>query len=455
VSWSKLALGRVVLFSLLALDALMQLRHAPRYGAGGFNVGQLPLLDSLGPSRVAYTIAELVNAYLFATIACGVASRFALPLAAAIYSWLYFGSQLDSYQHHYLVALVLWLACFVPWQRPEGATAATPVRAWALRLILFQLAIMYLWAAISKMTPAWWDGSTLARQVTGPLRSVIDSTVGIRTASRLVIPTELALACTVWLRPAWRFAAPLGIAFHLGIVATGLEIGLFAWLMIGVYVFVVPDAIWIAIGRVVESLQLGAAVRAVFARPGWVVFAIAVALSIACAAACRFPYALALALVLAVALAVRAVLAIRRGTPAIATLAAAHLVALAAWLAVDRASTLAGDYYRFWGASERRFGDADAALTAYSHLVAITPDDPGAHYQLGRLLLAHDRGDEGLAELAASEQLDPAHARAFVAEATWLADHGRRDDALAKARVAARVEPGDAEARALVEALRK
>src|SRR5947209_13493054 len=72
VPWAKLAAGRVVLFGLLAIDALLQIRHAPRYGAGGFNVGQLPIFDAHGPSRGSYEVCELINAYLFVLVACGV-----------------------------------------------------------------------------------------------------------------------------------------------------------------------------------------------------------------------------------------------------------------------------------------------------------------------------------------------------------------------------------------------
>src|SRR5665811_720882 len=82
----------------------------------------------------------------FVLIAFGVATRWLVPLATVIYSWLYFGSQLDSYQHHYLIAMLLVIACFVPWQPARG-----PVRAWALRLMLVELAIVYLWAEISKI----------------------------------------------------------------------------------------------------------------------------------------------------------------------------------------------------------------------------------------------------------------------------------------------------------------
>src|SRR5436190_20666959 len=63
--WAKLVAARVVLFGLLAVDAFLQLRHAPRYGAGDFNVAHLPFLDALGPGRVGYEIGQLLETYLF------------------------------------------------------------------------------------------------------------------------------------------------------------------------------------------------------------------------------------------------------------------------------------------------------------------------------------------------------------------------------------------------------
>ncbi|MGE5181096.1 MAG: HTTM domain-containing protein [Acidobacteriota bacterium] len=460
MSWAKLALGRVLLFGMFAIDALMQIRHAPRYGAGGFNVAQLPLLDGLGPTRGSYGVCELLNAYLFVLAACGVATRLVVPAAAAIYAWLYFGSQLDSYQHHYLVSLLLLLACFVPWQRPAGATARTPVRAWALRLVLLQLAIMYLWAAISKMSPAWLDGRTLAGQIGGPMRGLVDSTIGVRATARLVLLVELALAATVWIRPAWWVAAPLGLGFHLSIVFSKLEIGLFAWLMIALYAFVVPDAIWIAIAElppVQTALRVVGIVTGYF-REGarWLVWGLALAVGIALAAASRFDHALAVGLVLAaVPIAALVVRRVRPGAARahIAWLSAAHLLAFTTWTIVDRTTTVAPDYYRFWGGSSRRLHDTAAAEHAYRRLVEVAPDESTGHYQLGRLLLARGADEEGLAELRAAQRLEPTHARSFVAEARWLAEHGRRDEAIAKAREALAAEPGNADARGLLEAL--
>ena len=446
VSWAKLQLARVVLFGLLAVDALMQIRHAPRYGAGGFNVGQLSIFNSLGPTRGSYELAELVNAYLFVLAACGIATRFVVPAAAAIYAWLYFGSQLDSYQHHYLMSLVLALASFVPWQRPPDATPTTRVRTWALRLILIQLGIMYLWAAISKMSASWVDGRTLAGQIGGVMRHVVDGTVGIKVTAVSVIFVELTLAATVWIPRAWPLAAPLGIAFHAGILLSTLEIGLFAWLMLGIYVLVVPDRIWVWIAehvRVPRPRLPAGPLR-------WIVVVVALAGTIVLAAIARFDHALVVACVLATAT-IAAAIARPARMPAAAI---AMLLALVTWTGVDRLSIVATDYYKFWGGTSRRLGEREDAERAYRGLIAIDPAQANAQYQLGRLLLDKTGSEqEGLDHLHVAQELEPNRARPFTAEARWLAMHGRRSEALAKARQALSVEPADPEARALFTAL--
>lgn len=456
VSWAKLALARVVLFGLLALDALLQIRHAPRYGAGGFNVAQLPGLGALGPTRSSYGIGQLLDAYLLVLAACGVATRVVLPAAAAIYAWLYFGSQLDSYQHHYLIALVLALASFVPWQRPHHARAATRVRSWALRLILVQLAVLYLWATVSKMTPAWLDGRALDQQVGGTLRALVDHTIGLALTSKLVLVTELALAATVWLRPAWWVAAPVGILFHLGIVFTGLEIGLFAWLMIAMYILVVPDVIWIWLGELPWPGLTRAHHRVdpadASARPrggGWL--GVALVVGVLLAVACRIESAHVVGVLLAlvpIAIALRS-----KRDHSRAWLGVAHVLALGLWVLVDRGSTVTSDYARLWGGASKRLGDLVTAEAAYRRLAELEPDDPGAHLRLGRILLERDQGDAGLAELHVAEEMEPGAARAWLEEARWLMRHGQLAEATAKAKEGTYAEPSNAEARQLLDTL--
>ncbi|HEY4240041.1 MAG TPA: HTTM domain-containing protein [Kofleriaceae bacterium] len=441
VPWLKLATTRVVLFGLLALDAFLQIRHAPRYGAGGFNVAQLSFLDRLGPTRVSYELCQLAVGYLCVFVVCNVGTRVLVPIVAALYAWLYFGSQLDSYQHHYLMCVLLFIACFVPWDAPRGE----PVRSWAVRLILFQLAILYLWAAISKLSPAWLDGRTLGGQLSGSLRSLIDSTVGISLASKLVVLTELGLAATIWSKRTAAIAAPIGLLFHLGIVASGLEIGLFAWLMIAIYALVIPDRLW--------ELVPVPPLRTIIPRRGTIIPLVVggalVAAGVGLAGLVRVPYALATAAVLAV---VPVALALRDRPGALA-IGVASLAAVALWFVADRATTVAPDYYRFWGGSARRLGDLPTSEAAYRALLAIAPDDAAAHVSLGRTLLAEGRAADGLAELHEAQHQDAAHARAWIEEARWLAQQGRMPEALAAAKEGTYAEPTNRDARALVDQL--
>ena len=449
ITWAKLVVARVVFFALLALDALLNYSHAPRYGAGDFNVAQLAIFDPIAPGRAGFAVGQLICAWAFVLVACGVATRWVLPVATAIYGWLYFGSQLDSYQHHYLVWLILLLSCFVPWERPVDVVPATRIRSWAMRLILVQLGILYFWAAISKCNSAWFDGSTLGQQIHTSLRGFISSTVGFKVASSLVVLTELTLAVTIWNKRTWWIAAPLGLALHIGILWTGFEIGLFAWLMIGLYVLVIPDAVWVFIAGRFETVR---AVRRVVVgwftgALGWVALVTCVAVSVVLIFVARFDYARPVGFALIAAL---VALAVR--TRPVARLALAHLLAFVLWTVVDRSTNTAADYYRFWGGSSRRLGDPNAAEQAYRRMTEVAPNEGSGHYQLGRLLIT--RGDEsGLAELRLAQQLEPLKARAYVAEARWLATHGRRDEAIAKAREGTIVEPNDTEARALLDSL--
>jgi hypothetical protein len=363
-----------------------------------------------------------------------------------IYNWLYFGSQLDSYQHHYLVAMLLIVACFVPWERKVALDQ--PVVSWALRLILIELAIVYLWAAISKIDPLWLNGTALAGQVQGSLRGLIDATIGMHAVAILVPITELALVL-VWMRPAWPYLAPLGILFHLGIVWTGLEIGLFAWLMIALYAFVVPDRVYLAaVKRLAPVRTRAGELAAALDQRRWIVLAVAVIGGLVCAIACHLPGSLGVAIVATIGVAAAALFGAKR----IVALALAHLLALGLWLAIDRTTPIARDYYKFWGGTARRLNDPAAAETAYRHLTELAPDDASAHFYLGKLLLAHD-DTAGLDELHASQRLDRAHARAYMAEAQWLVAHDRLADAVQAAQAGAAAEPNNAEARNLVTTL--
>jgi tetratricopeptide (TPR) repeat protein len=182
----------------------------------------------------------------------------------------------------------------------------------------------------------------------------------------------------------------------------------------------------------------------------WVVAAIAAAVL---AMLSNFDHGPGVGLWLVLALVVGTVFAVFRRRTHVAWLAVGHLLAFVLWTAVDRTTSTAADYYRFWGGSSRRLGDVKTAERAYRRMTEVAPRDGNGFYQLGKLLLAREAGDEGLAALHTAQDLEPLRARSYVAEARWLAAHGRRDEALAKAREGAIVEPTDAEAKALLGSL--
>ena len=244
---------RFAFFALLAVDAFLQLAHAPRYGAGGFNVQHLPGAPLPEPGRASITFAHAAMCLLFALVAQGILTRVTLPLVTLLYGWAYFSSQLDAFQHHYLVWLLLVVLCFVPHApEPRLPTAAptTPrhMRSWAIRLVLVQVGIVYLWAAISKMTPLWLDGTAIDIQISdGAAVRGLTASLGFATVAKLVLVAELVLAIAVWWRPAWPVALAAGIGLHAGVELIGLDIGLFSYLMFAVYLLVIPDRAYLAL----------------------------------------------------------------------------------------------------------------------------------------------------------------------------------------------------------------
>jgi len=286
---------------------------------------------------------------------------------------------------------------------------------------------------------------------------MIDTTVGIPFASKLVILVELSLAALVWQPRFAAFAATLGLAFHAGILFSGLEIGLFAWLMIALYLFVIPNSVYDALARALAT-PIGAwrVIAAWFdGGLGWFVWLLGIALALVFAMLTRFEYAGRIGTLLLVATIAGTAVSVVR-TPAARRMTAiglAHLAAFTLMLATDRASTVAADYYRFWGGTSRRLGDLAASERAYRELIAVSPDDATGHVQLARLLLTQGKTDEAMAELQRAEYVDPTDPRAFVVEARWLATHGKLDDALIKAKDATYADPNDKAARDLLDKL--
>lgn len=207
-----LALKLTLLF--LAFDMWIErASHAGRYGAGGFNVAHFPLLDSIQPDvspAIYIGICVLTGGLALMIVFGDRAPRWLLALTCVVYTWSWSMSMLDSYQHHYLLSLVLLCMTFFPAQSAEDAfllpaptkrkaksakaasaktrgrkksakKTAAPKKdesaifadfpyasAWAYVLLGASIAVVYAYTAFAKTDPEWLSGAALQRVLNLP-----------------------------------------------------------------------------------------------------------------------------------------------------------------------------------------------------------------------------------------------------------------------------------------------
>lgn len=252
---------RFAFFALLGLDAWINLvMRASQYGEGGFNAAQFPILDVFPlPTPEIVLGLRAVCGFLALRVALGIAPRASAIGTCVAYGLVYFWSQVDTYQHHYLTFLLLVSFCFVPhqqlggWDRPEAPPSQ--VRGWAIRMIYWTIAILYFYAAIAKWDPLWLDGSAV-EALFAPRPHVLDALdaagellgVGriqlIRGAAWIALLAELALAAACLWSRLWPLAFVGAPLFHVGIESMALHIEWFSYYMIAfTFIMFMPDPV--------------------------------------------------------------------------------------------------------------------------------------------------------------------------------------------------------------------
>ena len=491
---SKVVAFRFALFSILAVDAWFQIRHAPRYGAGGFNVAHFSWMESLlpMPSRITQLVAYVLQAYLAVRIALGWGTKWAIGSLAVLYAYTYFVSQLDSYQHHYLTLLVIVLCGFVQWEKPPKNNTDNHV-SWALRLLLVQIAIVYGWAAISKLTPLWLDGTSLQLQIhpygqsanatwlsnliqTTFGEATTHSTGGFAVAAKLIAVVEFVLPVALLIRKLWPLAWVLGIGFHISIEAAGFQIGVFSYMMFAIYILITPPVLW----KLLVSLAHGLRLWCIPLVRSWRSFSEQIIGRISLWRWCKLAQmcaagVLALPLLLLpfsqaiwcagliTAFGVTNLIGIGRKQRFAAL--AGHFLACITLLVMHWSTNAVHDYYKFWGGTARRLGNTADQWKAYTKLVSVSPNFGPGHYHLGRLYhqeapRSHPNVSrrERYLHLAkkhyrVSQRLHPEDDRAYSAEALI---HEHQQDLLRAQELANRalnVNPNNRIARKLLQRL--
>ncbi|MCI0669566.1 MAG: hypothetical protein L0Y64_03795, partial [Myxococcaceae bacterium] len=280
-------LVRVTLL-LLAFDAcLLMLPHGGHYGAAGFNVAHFTWLDALQPHPSPGLYVALMLAVSVTALVQALAgpSRVLMCVLLLLYTYGWAMSVLDSYQHHYLLSLALLLFVFL-----VGAREGEDGPRWGFKLFGANLALVYAFAVVAKLEPAWLSGATL-RVVGGRLGGWL-AEAGIPAAGLwrpLAIATlflEVLIAAAYWAslssgapgaRPgASRLGSVAWLAallLHGGIALQGLNIGWFsAYALAFASAFFLPRS-WVqrlgaALSRLAWPIYRGAGTASAAVRAG-------------------------------------------------------------------------------------------------------------------------------------------------------------------------------------------
>lgn len=477
---ARINLLRVGFFGVLALDAFLQVAHAPRYGAGDFNVSHFMWLDGLipVPSRAFVLTLFVLQSFLALRVMFGVATTISVRLLTACFGYTYFVSQVDSYQHHYLIFLLLLIACFIPWeeaQRPDPERPAAGIASWAMRLFLVQLSLLYLWAAVAKMSPHWLDGTALQGQIqAGSIRDAIERVFGnasrgdpggFEAAAKLVMLTELALAAGILWRRAWPLVWVVGVGFHLGVELAGFRIGLFSYFMIAIYVVFMPrppkidrlagnlrqlrDRLWSPLWKRADAIESGGT--------RWMIAAVSSAAGAVLVTALPFDEMIGVAVLvfgLGMAAAARHLLGKEARGAVVVRQAVVHLLACALLLGFHAETSQAFDYYKYLGGTSRRLDDPETAKLAYQRLIDLSPDYGLAYYHLG-FYTQKDGDEERALELyRQAAERDPPDPRPFRAESEILRSRGDVEGALRVLEACQVRAPGKGECARAAQAIR-
>ena len=402
---ARLILLRWVLFGLVAYDLwTVMLPHASRYGAGNFNVAQIVLFDLLLPVPTPGVVSAIV---LITSMACAFTAIGILTKAMAVtscvgYFGLYLWSQADSYQHHYLIGLMLLIACLLPKSHlsPDvDESSATTVAHWAIPLLYVQVAIVYFWTAITKIDATWLTGLTMSQLTAEPaVRDAIvnlESTLGLQTgggyklAATLVVLGEF-FAALVFLVPKLRLIGLLIVPwFHVGVELLGVDIELFSYYMIGLNLILLsPPWLWNQLGdqikktrKVSKGLMVWPASTPMAVLltllTGVLVFFLlrtipmASGIAVASIGGALTVYALS-------GHAQRATIAIALGC----------IMSTGAMTYTIAANESAYDFYRLWGGDLRRRNKTELAIDKYKRANRIKTSGPARHLQQGEL---HER----------------------------------------------------------------
>ncbi len=415
--FGPVARGRVqvlerLVYALLAFDLWVEMApHGSRYGAGGLNVAHFGWLDAIQglPSAGTYLGVVFASGVLCLALAFGLGGRLARWAAFALYTYSWAMSQLDSYQHHVFLSIVLFHTALAD-DPPEAdrASAADLGCAWPYQLLVAAVAVVYAYTGLSKTEEAWLMGDVLVRinASGGKLEPFLAwaQSAGVSAerfwwlgghsvvlAQWIIVVGYLA----VFLDPArrWRATSWLALcglvtalAFHAGAEYLELRVGWFSYYMVLLALIMLgPAAPWSGLLRLGRSLD--ASVRDLLDRPGrwasWVALASVAVAAWSCSELVDLPSSAAVGVTGAL-LVLYASSRARARASLLWIGATGTAVIVFATLSLTH-GTVHYDFYRFLGGDLVRRGHPIEALDAYGLANTWAPEGEGRQAKVRKI----------------------------------------------------------------------
>ena len=211
-----------------------------------------------------FGLAWIISALAFAA---GWPRRLSGLVLSGILAYTLVLDQQTYTNHLYLLALAVGFITLAQWRPRDGQ-----VPAWPVFLLKSQLTVMYTFAAISKINPAFLSGAVIYANLRSSIvesAPVLVSFPALATAAFATVAVELFLAWALWFKPWRRTAVAVGVVFHASLVLlmadpTMIGLTLFAATCISVYVLFFD----FASGRVTVYFDDACGICTAFA--GWV-----------------------------------------------------------------------------------------------------------------------------------------------------------------------------------------
>lgn len=213
-TFAPLAVARVCLGIATGINAVEMYVLLGNVADGAF---AMPIV-SWWPSPSHFWVSLYLVLTMLASVAIAAGFRVTwASLVATFLNCLVFLADQQTYSNHRWLALILvalLALAYTPIRRRDeagGIEASTP--SWPVLLMMTQLSVCYLFAAVSKVNPAFLSGEPLTGWVRWdlPLWSTMLMALG-------TVATELFLAFGLWFRRTRRVAVGVGLLLHGSIV---------------------------------------------------------------------------------------------------------------------------------------------------------------------------------------------------------------------------------------------